>query len=186
MKIHIGIACLLLSASSAFAPVQPGQTAPKQTPPKQAAQQKMDPAKEADIRRLLDLTGSAKLMNQMLATAEQQIRGTLSQALAGSENGQKIMDSFFRRFHTKFTAEMALERLVPIYDKYFSAEDLKALVQFYESPLGQRLVSVLPQVTRDSQLVGSELGQKAAQEAWKEVQDEFPELKTPAKPPEKP
>ena len=36
--------------------------------------------------------------------------------------------------------------LVPIYDKHWTDEDVKGLILFYETPLGQKMITVLPQV----------------------------------------
>ena len=36
--------------------------------------------------------------------------------------------------------------LICIYDKHFSEEELQQLVAFYESPLGKKVASVLPEI----------------------------------------
>ena len=66
--------------------------------------------------------------------------------------------------------------MIPIYDKHLSAEDLKELLAYYQSPFGQRMLKVLPEVARESQVAGFTLGQKAAQEAMEELKGEYPEF----------
>ncbi len=178
MKIRAALASLLLAALATLAQAAPQQATPAQTTP----QQKVDPAKEADIRRLLELTGSKKLVEQMVSISIDQFRSNLSRALPQSEHSQKIMETFLQRFQGKFNAEQLAELSIPIYDKYLSAEDIKGLIQFYESPLGQRMVKVLPQITRDSQLAGAQLGQRIAREVFQELQEQYPELKQEQKP----
>src|SRR6202022_3864811 len=58
-----------------------------------------------------------------------------------------------------------------------STEDIKALIQFYESPLGQRVVRSMPQVTQESESAGIQLDQKAAINVLRGMQTEYPELK---------
>ena len=57
-----------------------------------------------------------------------------------------------------------VEILVPIYIKHLSAEDLKGVIAFYESPVGQKLAEKTPFITQESMqsagLWGMQLGQK--------------------------
>lgn len=67
---------------------------------------------------------------------------------------------------------------VELYDKYFTNEDIKGLIQFYESPLGKKTVQVVPTLTQESVTRGMEVGQLAGQRAMTRLVEEFPELKT--------
>lgn len=173
MKLRIVLAGMLLG-------LLPAPLLAQATP-----QQKIEPAKQADIRRLLDLMGTKKLMEQMMSMMHEQIRSSLTRSLPQNERGRKMLDAFFQKFRTKFNPELVIENVVPIYDKYLSAEDVKGLVQFYESPLGQRMIKVLPEITREAQLLGSQLGQRAGEEAMVELLSEYPELKETLKAPPK-
>jgi len=173
MKTRIVLGWLLLSSAAALA-----QAAPQQTTPAQAApQQKVDPAKEADIRRLLEVTGAKKLTEQVVAVMMEQIKPSLQKAFPQNERGQKFVETFLQKFQTKFNVDRLVELAVPIYDKYLSAEDIKGLIQFYETPLGQRAVKAMPQISRESQAVGFQLGQRIAREVSREMEEEYPELK---------
>jgi hypothetical protein len=79
-------------------------------------------------------------------------------------------------FQKHFDPDSLTERVIPIYDKYLTAEDLQGLLDYYHSPLGQRMLKVLPQVTSESQAAGFALGQKAAQETMEELKTDFPEF----------
>ena len=59
-----------------------------------------------------------------------------------------------------------IERLLPLYDKQFSVEDLKAFIEFYSSPAGRKLVESIPVIMRDSVEVSTQY-----------FQEKFPELK---------
>src|ERR1700734_253848 len=63
---------------------------------------------------------------------------------------------------TSAPASAVTDAVVPIYAKAFSMEDLQGLIQFYESPLGQRVVKTLPEVAQSSQRAGVQLEQKGA------------------------
>ena len=69
------------------------------------------------------------------------------------------------------------DAVIPIYARHFSTDDIQGLIQFYESPLGQRVVKTMPQVTQESESAGIQLDQKAAIKVLRGMQDEYPELK---------
>jgi hypothetical protein len=177
------IAAFLLAGTSVSAQMPPG-TPPAAAPA--ASAPKVDPAKEADIRKLLDVSGGTKGGEDMIANSIEQLRTNLTRSLPQGDKSPKIVESFLHRFREKFTAEELVAQIVPIYDKYLSDEDIKALIEFYGTPLGQRAVKALPQIARDSQQAELELGQRVVQQVTKEVMEEFPELKGPQKPPGKP
>src|ERR1044071_6679913 len=52
---------------------------------------------------------------------------------------------------------------IELYDKYFTNDEIKDLVRFYESPIGRKAVEVLPQLTQESINRGMQLGQQVAQ-----------------------
>ena len=43
-----------------------------------------------------------------------------------------------------------MKEIIPIYAKYFSEDDILQLIAFYETPLGQKMIEVMPQLTMDS------------------------------------
>jgi hypothetical protein len=45
----------------------------------------------------------------------------------------------------------------PIYDKYFTEEELRDLVAFYKTPTGQKSIQVMPGIVRESMEKANEL-----------------------------
>ena len=72
----------------------------------------------------------------------------------------------------ELSVDEMLNRLVPIYNKYLSAEDIKEIIKFYESPLGKKTVNVLPQITRESIEVGQQYGIECAKRALQKLEAE--------------
>jgi hypothetical protein len=64
------------------------------------------------------------------------------------------------------------ERVVAIYDRHFSKEDLQAALDFYRSAAGQRMVAELPAVMNESMAAGQEWGQQKAAEVADELRRE--------------
>jgi len=63
-------------------------------------------------------------------------------------------------------------------------EDIQGLIQFYESPLGQRVVKALPQAARESQELGVQMQEKGAMTVLQGLSTDYPELKQMLKPPD--
>jgi len=66
---------------------------------------------------------------------------------------------------------------IPLYDKYYSPEDLKGLIQFYATPVGQKTLTVLPKLMPELQDEGRKWGEGLGRESMLEVFSEHPELK---------
>jgi len=125
------------------------------------------PAKRAEIEKLLQLTGMTKLVDQMKAQMIGSIRQSQPNAPA----------EFWDKFSAKMDSHQLIEKIVPIYDKYYTVEDLQALNAFYSSPVGHKILATLPNVMQESMRVGQEWGGELAQEAAHEIQAEAPAKK---------
>jgi hypothetical protein len=161
-------------------PAQPAhvpaaQPAKVQAPAPPAVDEKIDPAKEAAIRHLMDITETAKLGDNITAFITNQVRSVMSRTIQ-PENLDKFMDTFSQKFGASAPSSAVTDAMVPIYARAFSMEDIQGLVQFYESPLGRRVVKALPDVMQDSQNAGAEIDRKAAIGILRGMSAEYPEL----------
>ena len=133
-------------------------------------------AKQADIRRLLQLTGAANLANQSMDGMEKSVKTLMSDSLPPGEYRDQLLDLFFQKFRSKRDTNQLIDLVVPIYDKYYTHEDIKALIAFYESPVAQKMVAVLPKVLQESQTAGMKWGGDLGRQCMIEVLQEHPEL----------
>ena len=114
------------------------------------------PASEASVVRLLKASGSDKLMQQMEPAIEQVMRSSMEEVQKGKLNPrqQAVLDTWPRRFAQLIREEMSWERMQPdmvrIYQESFDQAEIDGLVTFYESPLGQSVVSKMPLVMQKS------------------------------------
>jgi uncharacterized protein len=160
------------------APAQPpaASAAPsaQEAPP---ALEKADPAKEAAIRHLMDLTQTSKLGDSIANYISGQVRSVMGRTLQKPDDLQKFMDAFTQKFTAAAPSSAVTDAQIPVYSHFFSMEDIEALIKFYESPLGQRVVKTLPQVAQQTQQAGMQIDQKAAIEVLRSMSIEYPELK---------
>lgn len=157
------------SATARHAPLTSSQ-APASAP-------KIDPAKEAAIRKLFEVQGMSESFQQVITGMSKNMRPMLNSSLPTGEYREKLIELFFQRFQSKLRVEEMIDLAVPIYDKYFSKEEIEGLIQFYQTPLGRKVVSVLPQVVLESQTEGMKWGEKVGRDSMAEVLEEHPDLK---------
>jgi hypothetical protein len=139
-------------------------------------QTKAQPPKEADIRRLLELTGVKGLGTQMMNEMMETIKPVLANSLPPGDYREKLIDLFVEKFRTKVDAQQLVELAIPIYDKHFSDDEIKGLIQFYQTPLGQKTIHELPAVLTEMQLEGKQWGEVLGRDSMREVLTEHPEL----------
>ena len=132
-----------------------------------AAPQKVDPAKEAAIRHLMDITQTAKLGDNISSAISTNVRSIMGQSLA-QDRLEKFMATFEQKLRTAAPATSVENLMVPIYAQHFSTDDIQELIRFYQSPVGQRVIKVLPQVSQESQDAGLQFEHDAALNALHE------------------
>lgn len=134
-------------------------------------------AKEADIRRLLDLTGAGGLGMQSIDQSEKTMRPLLVGALPAGDYRDKLVDLFFEKFHAKISSGQLVDLVVPIYDKYYSDDEIKQLIAIYSSPIGKKLALLTPKVLAEAHAAGEQWGQELGKECMMEVLAEHPEMR---------
>jgi uncharacterized protein len=139
-------------------------------------QSKIDPQKEADIRRLLQVMGTERNMTQVMANMETNIRPLLTSSFPAGEYRERLIQLFFEKFHSKIDMQELIGLAIPVYDKYLSDSDIKALIDFYSTPLGQKVINVLPNIISESGEKGRQWGERVGRESMIEVLQEHPDL----------
>ncbi len=82
-----------------------------------------------------------------------------------------------------------VSQLIPVYAKYYTMEDLKAINTFLESPSGRHMISLQPQISTEAMQIGQVWGKSVAQRVMMEMQDEqknSPASSSPTTPPPTP
>lgn len=184
------IAAVLLTASPLLAqappgaaqqkpaPAQPGQ--PAVTPP--APSEKLDPAKDAAIRHLLEITGVSKEGEDIAAGWTDRVHTGMSRVVPADQL-PKFMETFSTKFNASAPPSAITDAMVAIYARHFSIEDIQGVTKFYESPLGQLMVKEMPDVSREAQTTGTQMDQKVVIEVLRGMSDEYPQIK-PLLPPD--
>src|SRR5213083_2732925 len=140
------------------------------------AHSSIDPAKEADIRSLMELVGARDLVQDGANTAIEQSREKLLATVPNNDKGQAFVNAFAASYQKKFDVGQVTNQLVAVYDKQFTDEEIKGLLQFYGSPLGQKVAAEMPKIGRETQAATRAASAQAAKEALAEMKQQSPQL----------
>ena len=171
----VGSTVAQTSAPSSPQP-NPPKPAAATTEPEKLQPQKIDSAKEADIRKLMDLAGTRALIDQMMNSTVQNIKPLMTNALPPGDYREKLVNLFFEKFRSKAETQKLLDIAVVVYDKYYTREEIRGLIEFYGTPLGQKTISVIPHLMADLQEAGGKWGEVLGRDSMAEVLAEHPEL----------
>jgi hypothetical protein len=104
------------------------------------------PPTEQQVRQLMDVIGLGKSLSQM----NTQIVASMKQALPC------VASNYWQDFIDQSGSREFIGRLVPVYQKHFTADDVQGLIKFYSSPLGQKVLSQMPAAMAEANQAGQQ------------------------------
>jgi hypothetical protein len=125
------------------------------------AQAAPDAALAADIQKLLDLTKASQLGTQMASLVSQQVIQGLKQSQPNMPpRAAEVIQQFLgEQFAIAFSASSPdgmMPKLVAVYANHFTQQDIRGLIAFYNTDLGQKLINQTPLIVSESATVGQE------------------------------
>jgi hypothetical protein len=84
------------------------------------------------------------------------------------------VNTVITRYEKKFDVDEVTEQLISVYDKHYSDDEIKGLLQFYGSPLGQKVAAESPKIGREIQESIRLSSGKAVKEALQEAKLDNP------------
>lgn len=108
-------------------------------------------ASEQSIKQLIVETGAAEMGTMVFDQLLAQLKA------AGATDAQ------ITEVKKEFNVEQLVDLLVPVYQKQFTEEDVKAFLEFYQSPAGKKLVEKQPAIMQESMVIGQQWGMGIAQ-----------------------
>jgi hypothetical protein len=176
--IYIGTFFLVIQGASqnSAQAAAPGSASAQDTAASAHSNLSIDRVKEADIRSLMELVGARDMVQDGANNAIEQSREKLLTTVPNNDKGHAFVNAFSVSYQKKFDADQVTEQLVGIYDKHFTDDEIKGLLQFYGSPLGQKVAAEMPKINREAQAAVRSVSGKAAREALAEVKQQNPEV----------
>lgn len=134
----------------------------------------IDPAKDSDIRALLELVGARDQVQDSVRQIAEQYREKLLATVPNNEKGQAFVNTTINEYEKKYDVDRVTEQLIVLYDKHYTSDEIKGLLQFYGSPLGQKVASESPKIFREIQEATRAEAAKAVRDALQEAKEENP------------
>jgi uncharacterized protein len=186
-RIPLALAAVLLAGTSFSVPHAQAQTpAPAATPAPGAASNAaagslsnapaLPPVSEEAHKQaaaLTEMIGVNRQSTQLIGI----MRGQMIQLVVRAGNktpddATKIVDEVLMPDFVAQQTELTNE-IVDVWARDFTIDDLKGLQAFYQTPLGQKLIQTLPEVTQQGMQTGQAWGQRVYQAAITKHKDEL-------------
>ncbi|HEU5234100.1 MAG TPA: DUF2059 domain-containing protein [Terriglobales bacterium] len=158
MKQALAIYVLVLLSSMAAVAQTPAQRSTTQAVPQTDAERA---AKRADIRKLIELTGAANISADALQKMIEPLKASYPQV------PEEFWDTFVHEVHS----DELVDLVIPIYDKYYTHEEIQELTHFYQTPVGQKTIKVLPKLSAEAIDAGQEWGRTVADRAMRKLRE---------------
>ena len=118
-------------------------------------------SKSQKINQLLELTGSGKMGIQVMNQMMNSFRNSYS----------KVNEEFWEDFKKEVKAEDLTNMIIPIYDKHYTESDIDQLIAFYNSPIGKKMISTMPQVMQESMIAGQAWGKQISEKIQAKIKE---------------
>jgi hypothetical protein len=105
----------------------------------------------------------------------------LAKDLPLTANRDKILEALKEKLVASFNSEDLTNKIVAVYAKYFSDDDITAMTRFYESPAGQHSLEAMPKMFADLAHIGQKFAIENLPLIKAQLCEEFPELRGEAK-----
>jgi hypothetical protein len=171
--IYIGAFFLAIQGTSSSS-VEAAQQSPAAAQSASAKPVAIDSAKAADIHALLDLVGARDQVQESVNLTAEQYREKLLATVPNSDKGQAFVNTVISDYEKRFDVDQVAEQLVTIYDKHYTDDEIKGLLQFYGSPLGQKVAAESPRISREIQEASRVTANKAVREALQQAKEDNP------------
>lgn len=124
----------------------------------------VETSKKVLIDQLLEQTGQSAIAvaNQFSNIFTQQMSGVLKQSQPNID--PRAFTIIEEEINALITEEIVakgelLKMMYPIYAEHFSADELQQMITLNNTPLGKKLISVMPQIAQQGMQAGQVLGQ---------------------------
>jgi uncharacterized protein len=147
------------------------------------------PATDADVERYFEAAHVRDTTQRTLAAMTAQMQQIVhNQVLdtpglpAGAEQKIEKHLELMNKNMASVQDEM-LKVMVAVYEKHYTKGDIDAMIAFYSSPTGQKMIQEQPAITAESLQASSGIIKKLMDEARQQISDDIDEMRQNSPPP---
>ena len=133
-----------------------------------ALAQTPDPDRLAAAKEMMDASRVDKQFEQVIPLLINQLKESF-RLLAPDKRG--AIDGVFEQMQPKFISRRRelLDEIAVLYAQKLEAAEMKAIAEFYRSPVGSKLIDAQPQIMQQSMMIGQRWGQRIGREIDEEA-----------------
>ena len=138
------------------------------------------PASKADVEKFLDAMHTRAMMKSMMDAVTVQMHKMVHEQVLkqpnlpadSEERLNKLTDSVYK----EMPVDELIDVMIPVYQKHFTKGDMDALVAFYSSPTGEKMVKEMPAIMSESMQAASGIMQGMMAKMTQRVDDEIAQM----------
>ncbi len=115
----------------------------------------------ATARELLEMSGGGTLGLRVI----EQLTSSFKQKMPN------IPAEFWSDLSKELNPNELIDLALPVYTKHFTVQEMRAIMTFYKTPAGAKLVQSMPDITQEMSLVGQEWGKQVGQKVVQRLQE---------------
>jgi hypothetical protein len=123
---------------------------------------------EEKVKQLMDLMGTTKNIEKGLEDTMEQVKKFLPPV----DEFRQIWDRFAKDIVTKTIMNFMKESIAPLWGEHYSEEELDALIAFYSSPVGGKIMGTQQEMGKRMTQMMFSMSQKIAKEFETKMKEE--------------
>ena len=100
-----------------------------------------------------------EVSSQMALAFQAKIQPAIQREITDSEK-QRLQLFWYNKLKELMPYSVIEEMLLPVFKKHLTYEEMTKINEFYSTPVGRKLIELLPIITRESQAAGEDLARK--------------------------
>jgi hypothetical protein len=138
-----------------------------------------------EVLKLFDIMQITKTMDAAIGAAKQQTREMAEQMASEripeatteqKEQIKEMLDDVMAKALGPSAIKEMMDATIPVYQRHMKKADLEAMVAFYSSPAGQRILREQPAMVRESMEVASGIQQKMARAMYQRIDQRIEQI----------
>jgi TonB family protein len=150
-------------------------------PAKDLAITPIDPQLKADILRLIELTHLKEKQEEAMRAIFDSMRPTLIATIPVTPNREKILNTYIDKLVALLQSDDFKDRLVGVYAKNLTDDDVRAASAFYATPAGQHCLESSIKLAPEVMQIGQKIARDNIPSILEDLCKEYPELQGEAK-----
>lgn len=143
------------------------------------AQTQVSDEKKALIKEMLAETDTKGIFGAFTQNTSEELRKTIKQVYPDvtPENLKLLELDIVGTFEDAINSDSFYEIFYPIYDKYYTVEELREILAFYKTPVGRKTNKVMPQIMQETLQASQIWVQGVIPEVQKRIAKRMEEIK---------